>query len=303
MMTTRTMGPAAGWRWLVNAVNLGSGNPRAVLGGAVLLMLVALVPTVVQLLVQNGLGVTSAAAMIALMVFSLAYSLLVMGPLSAGYLRLLQASETGVPTRAKAIFEIFNDRRAMARVIGLLLALFAIVLVLLAAVMAVIGVDFFMQFAAAMEALENQEPGAAPVLPPMPSGLGTVLALAFIIGMFLNGAYAIAMGQVALRGRGVGQALGDGLLGALRNLLPLLVLSIVGTVLGFVVLLLMGLVIGVLMVVGGLVHPALGMVLAAPVYLAMMVALYVVMFGIMYFIWRDVCGAQPDAGSAHEVAA
>lgn len=302
-MTTRTMGPAAGWRWLVNAVNLGGGNPRAVLGGAVLLMLVALVPTVVQLLVQNGLGITSAGPMVALMVLSLAYSLLVMGPLSAGYLRLLQAGETGAPTRAKAIFEIFNDRRTVARVIGLLLALFAIVVVLLAAVMAIFGTDFFMQIAAVMEALENQEPGATPVLPPMPSGLGTLMGLAFILGMFFNGAYAIAMGQVALGGRGVGQALGDGLLGALRNLLPLLVLSIVGTVLGFVALLVMGLVIGVLVVVGGLVHPVLGMVLAAPVYLAMMVALYVVMFGIMYYIWRDVCGGQADAGSAHEVAA
>lgn len=303
MMTTRTMGPAAGWHWLVNAVNLGSGNPRAVLGGAALLMLVALVPTAVQLLVQGGLGITSFAPMAALMVFSLAYSLLVMGPLSAGYLRLLQSSESGTPTRAKAIFDIFNDRPAMARVIGLLLALFAIVLVLLAAVMAVVGADFFMQFAAVMEAMENQEPGAQAALPPMPSGLGTVLGLAFILGMFFNGAYAIAMGQVALRGRSIGQALRDGLLGALRNLLPLLVLSIVGTVLGFVALLLMGVVIGVLGVVGGLVHPVLGIALAAPVYLAMMVALYVVMFGIMYYIWRDVCGGQADdAGSAHEVA-
>ena len=45
-MTTRTMGPASGWRWISNAVNLGGGNPRAVLGGAALLMAVALVPTV-----------------------------------------------------------------------------------------------------------------------------------------------------------------------------------------------------------------------------------------------------------------
>lgn len=301
-MTTRTMGPAAGWRWLLNAVNLGGGNPRAVLGGAGLLMLVALVPTVVQLVVQNGLGITSVAPTIALMVLSLAYSLLVMGPLSAGYLRLLQAGEAGVPTRANAIFDIFNDRGTVARVIGLLLALFAIVLVLLAAVMAVFGADFFMQVAAVMEALENQSSGTAPALPPMPSGLGALMGLVFILGMFFNGAYAIAMGQVALGGRSVGQALGDGLLGALRNLLPLLVLSIVGTVLGFVALLVLGLVVGVLVVVGGLVHPALGMALAAPVYLAMMVMLYVVMFGIMYCIWRDVCGGQPDAGSGHEVA-
>src|SRR5690606_25478197 len=61
-MTTRTMGPLSGWRWLARAVNLGGGNPRAVLGGATLLALVALLPSVIQLVVQNGLGVTSVGA-------------------------------------------------------------------------------------------------------------------------------------------------------------------------------------------------------------------------------------------------
>lgn len=302
-MTTRTMGPLSGWRWLARAVNLGGGNPRAVLGGATLLALVALLPSVIQLVVQNGLGVTSVAATIALMGFSVLFSLVVMGPLSAGYLRLLQATETGVPTRAAAIFDIFSDGQAVVRVIGVLALLLVVVLLLVGAVALAFGGDFFLQIAAVMQELENAEPGTAPALPSLPSGLGTLIGLTFILSMFFNGAYAVAMGQVALGGRDIPGALGDGLLGALRNVLPLLVMTIVVTVMGMVVLLVLGLLLALLTILGSLVHPALGIALAAPLYLAAIVVVYVVMFGVMYFMWRDVCGGQQAGGGQHEVVA
>lgn len=295
-MTTRTMGPLAGWRWLFNAVNLGAGNPRAVLGGAVLLTVAALLPSIVQLVVQNGLGITSPGVMLALTALSVVYSLLVIGPLSVGYLRLLHAAETGAPTRATAIFRIFEDRGAVGRVIGLMLLLMVVGLLLFGGLMVAFGGDFFMQLAEVMQTLENAEPGTTPALPPLPSGIGALLGLAFILGMFFNGAYAIGMGQVALGGRGAVASLGDGLLGALRNLLPLLVLAIVALVVGTVALLIVGLVVGVLAVVGSLVHPALGILLAAPFYLAAMVVLYVIMFGVAYHMWRDVCGGAAAGG-------
>jgi len=297
------MGPLSGWRWLARAVNLGGGNPRAVLGGATLLALVALLPSVIQLVVQNGLGVTSVGATIALMGFSVLFSLVVMGPLSAGYLRLLQATETGVPTRAAAIFDIFSDGQAVVRVIGVLALLLVVVLLLVGAVALAFGGDFFLQIAAVMQELENAEPGTAPSLPSLPSGLGTLIGLTFILSMFFNGAYAVAMGQVALGGRDIPGALGDGLLGALRNVLPLLVMTIVVTVMGMVVLLVLGLLLALLTILGSLVHPALGIALAAPLYLAAIVVVYVVMFGVMYFMWRDVCGGQQAGGGQHEVVA
>jgi hypothetical protein len=34
----------------------------------------------------------------------------------------------------------------------------------------------------------------------------------------------------------------------------------------------------------------LAILLAIPLYLLAMLALYVVMFGVMYFMWRDICG-------------
>ena len=42
-MTTRAVGPAKGWDWLMRAVHLGSQNAKALFGAAALLMLIALV--------------------------------------------------------------------------------------------------------------------------------------------------------------------------------------------------------------------------------------------------------------------
>lgn len=298
-MSTRTNGPAAGWHWLWRAVNLGSGNPRAVLGGAALFLAVALVPSVVQLAVQGVAGAGSEGPMLGALAFSLLYSLLVMGPLMAGYLRLLHASETGAPTRPAAIFDIFRAGQGAGRVIGVLLLLVLVGLLLFAAIGALLGGDLFSGLLPVLQALEQAEPGTNPELPPLPDGLGKLFGLLFIVGLFFHGAYAIALGQVALGGRGPGGALADGLMGALRNLLPLLVLGVVMMALGMIAVIVMALVVALLFAVGSLVHPALGMALAVPVYLAAMVAAYVVMFGIAYSMWRDVCGdggATPGTG-------
>ena len=128
------------------------------------------------------------------------------------------------------------------------------------------------------------------MLQDVPDGFGTMMALGTLAGLFFSGIYAIGFGQVALAGRDVGSALADGIAGTLKNLLPILLLAMV-VFAGFLVFALaMAMVIGLLGMVGGLVHPALAVLLAAPVYLGGLLMLYVVMFGVMYFMWRDVCG-------------
>ena len=59
--------------------------------------------------------------------------------------------------------------------------------------------------------------------------------------------------------------------------------------------LVVGIVGGIPALVGGLVHKALGMLLLMPVYIGMLLVVYVVMFGVMYFMWRDICGEAPAA--------
>jgi hypothetical protein len=304
-MTTRAMGPASGFRWLKQAIDQGSGNPKAVFGGAALLMLVALVPTIIQIAVQNGMGMESMQATLVLLGFSVLYSLLVMAPLFAGYLRLLHANESGAPVHATAIFDIFHAGQGAGRVIGVMLGVLALGLLLLGGVTLAFGGDFFAELGAVMEALESAESGEAPVMPALPSGTGTLVAVMFIVGMFFNGVYSLALGQAALGRTGVGESLRDGLMGAVKNLLPLLVLTIAVLVAGLVALFVLALGVALLMMVGSLVHPALGMVLAAPLYFAAMIALYVVMFGVIYAMWRDVCGGPPATGddTGHQVAA
>jgi hypothetical protein len=52
---------------------------------------------------------------------------------------------------------------------------------------------------------------------------------------------------------------------------------------------------GLLALIGGLVHETLAVILLMPVYIGMLLVMYVVMFGVMYFMWRDVCGDAPPA--------
>ena len=66
-----------------------------------------------------------------------------------------------------------------------------------------------------------------------------------------------------------------------------------------------GLVMALLAVIGGLVHPVVAMLLVVPVYLALLVAIYVIAFGVMYYMWRDICGdaAPTPAVSADQLQA
>ncbi len=292
-MTTRAMGPGAGWTWLRRGVNLGAANPRAILGGAGLMLLVALVPTVLQLAVQGTLGAASTAAMGGLLGFSLLFSLLVMPPVMAGYLRLIHASETGGAPRAGEIFDVLRSPPEALRIIGLVLLLMVLGIVLFGAVIAGFGLDMLEQLSTAVAATQS----ATPTLPQLPPGFGMLMALMLLLALFFNGVYAIGMCQVALAGRGVFGALRDGLVGTLKNLLPLLVAALIAAIGGFVALLALALAVALLAFIGGLVHPVLAVVLAAPVYLLAMVAAYVIMFGVMYFYWRDVC-ADPAMAEA-----
>lgn len=302
-MQMRAMGPGAGWRWLMQAINLGRNNPKAIVGAAILLILVALIPTVVQLIAQFGFKMTEPSAMFGLIGFSLLYSLLVMPPMLGGFLRVIDATENGRPTHATAIFDVFKPGHGAARMILLAVVLAVIAFVVFGLILAVFGSGVATWYMQVLTASQGASTGATPSLPALPEGFGMVFGLMLLFGLFVQGAYAIAFGQVSLTQRSVGGALADGFVGALKNLLPLLVLLLLWIVFMFVLLLVMALLVTLLGVVGTLVHPALGIILAAPVYLAFIVILYVVIIGVMYHLWRDVAGDSAAAGSDDHVVA
>lgn len=292
-MTTRAMGPGAGLDWLKRGVNLGNNNPRAVFGAAALLLLVALVPTIVQLVVQNGLGMTDPTVMFGLIGFSLLYSLLVMPPLFVGFLRVIRDAEHGRDIRASSLFDGYRD--APLRAIGWMVLILLAAIVLFGGLLIGFGGAFLEQLGSAFMAMETAGADAPAQVPTLPEGFGTLFGLMLVVSIFFNGVYAISLGQVALGGRGPLGAFADGVTGSIKNLLPLLVLFVIVLVLGLVLVLVLGLIIMLLAMVGSLIHPALGLVLAAPVYLGAMLALYVVMFGVAYHMWRDICGDDAAA--------
>ena len=289
-MQTRAMGPGAGWRWLMQGINLGRNNPKAIFGGAALLLVVALIPTAVQLIAQLGLKLTSVTAMIGLVVFSLAFSLLVMPPVLGGFLRVIDACENGRATRATAIFEPFKAGQGALRMIAVAIVLAVIAMVVIGLIIGVFGPGIFSWYGQVLSAQMAASTGSPPALPTLPDGFGAAVGLSILFGLFFQGAYAIAFGQIALSDRGLGGALSDGFMGALKNLLPLLVLLLVWLAFTLVLVLVVALLVMVLGIVGALVHPALAIALAAPVYVAFLLILYVVIFGVMYHVWRDVAG-------------
>jgi len=302
-MQMRAMGPGAGWRWLMQGINLGRNNPKAIFGAAALLIAMALIPSLIQLLVQFGFKMTSAPAMLGLIGFSLLYSLLVMPPMLGGFLRVIHASENGRATRPAAIFDTFKAGQGAGRMIALALLLMVVAVVVFGVILALFGSGLGAWYLQVLTASQGATAGTPPTIPTLPEGFGMVLILMILFGLFLQGAYAISFGQVALTDRTVGGALSDGFVGALKNLLPLLVLLMVWTLFALALLLVVVLLVTLLAVIGGLVHPALTVLLAAPVYLAFLVILYVVIFGVMYHLWHDVAGDDTPAGNDNNVVA
>src|SRR5688500_3191062 len=108
VMTTRANGPLAGIAWLRRGFNSGRHNPRAIFGGAALIMVAALIPGFLQAfahaVLKPGPG---AATIIAALATVLAVVLL--GPLMGGYLRVVDRSERGEPAQAADVIAPFRN--------------------------------------------------------------------------------------------------------------------------------------------------------------------------------------------------
>lgn len=299
-MTTRSKGPLAGFGWLARGIKVGLRHPRPLLGGAALLLLACLLPSLLTLpmrlhAMHTGTPPT-AAAVGWTMAGSMLLGLLIM-PLYAGYLQVIDAAERGVPARARDIFGPYRDGDAL-RLIGfglLMLLVYAAVVVIVVAAAGGGLIHWYMQV---LTAPVSQPPALG-----LPDGFMTAIALFIVLGLFMTGVYAISLGQVALRRRGVFGALADGLAGALKNVLPLvsfaLSLVLAWLVVGIAVMLIALL----LALLGKLAGGWLVLALAAPLYIVLLLAMFAVMFGVMYHLWRDVCDEGVASGSMASTAA
>jgi len=292
-MTTRSNGPLAGFDWLKRGINVGAGNSRAVFGGSALLLLACIVPVLMQQLPMHFAGLRAGANLtpwtLGLILLASGLIGLLLIPLYAGYLRVIDASERGLPARALDIFKPYRQGEAW-RLIGYGLAMLVLDAAVFGSILFATGGEvlrWYLQLATAQA--NHQAPTAT-----LPSGFGTTIVLLFVGGLFLFGVRAVALGQVALGRRGVFQAVVDGLSGALKNVLPLLVFVaslLVAMILFVIVVILLA---GLLTLMGKLAGTWLVLLLVIPLYIAVMTVVAAALVGMLYYLWRDVCGGGDD---------
>jgi hypothetical protein len=299
-MTTRSRGPLAGFGWLKRGIHVGYRHPKPLLGGAALLLLACLVPSLITLplrlpSLQASMQLTPA-IFGGVMVGSMLLGLLLV-PLYAGYLQMVDAAERGLPARARDIFKPYRQGEAL-RLIGYGLAMLAVYIAVFGVIIAAAGGGIARWYMQTLTAQASHQP------PPttLPDGFASTMALLMVLGLFMMGLYAISLGQVALRRRSVFGAIGDGLVGALKNLLPLLVFAVSLVLAWIVVAIAIALLAVLFVLLGKLVGAWLVFVLVVPLYLALVLTAFAVMFGVMYYLWRDVCGDDTVAGSVSSIA-
>lgn len=298
-MTTRSKGPGAGFGWLKNGFGAARRHAKPMFGGAALLVLACLLPSLITMPVQyhamNGGTPPNPSIFIWTSAFSVLFGLLLV-PLYAGYLQVVDAAENGLPAHATDIFMPYRNGDAW-RLIGYGLAMMVLYIALIGLIIVAAGGGILAWY---MQVLTAQASHATP--PGLPNGFGMFFALAMLVGLLMMGFYAISLGQVALRGRPVFAAIGDGLVGALKNALPLVVFALSCLLAWIVVAIAIAIVAFVLALIGKLVGAWLSLVLIIPLYIALILVAFTVMFGAMYHLWRDVCGDDVAPGLTQATA-
>lgn len=299
-MATRSRGAAAGFGWLSRGINASFQHPKPLFGGALLVMLAALVPALVttpmQFFAMYSGTPPHPATIVGITAISILLGLLVL-PIYAGYLQLIDTAEAGLPARARDVIRPFREGKAL-RVIGYGVVTAVIYIAVFALIVISTGGGIVHWYMEVLTAQANHLP------PPttLPAGFWSTFLLAGLFGIFLLGFYAIGLGQVTLSNRSVFGAVGDGIVGALKNILPLLMLTL-GLIVAWICLAICFLIaVLVITLVSKLAGTWLALVLLVPLYIALFLAIFTIMFGVMYHLWRDVCGDDVVTGTAEAIA-
>lgn len=252
-----------------------------------MLMLLSLAPSLITLPFQLHMAIAGIPPDLAsygwLSLGSALLSLLIV-PLNAGYLQVVDAAERGLPTRALDIFKPYRHGEA-PRLIGYGLVMFVVYLALLGIIIVAMGSGIVSWYVQVLAAQTSHQPP-----PGMPHGFGVAMALFMVLALFMMGFYAISLGQVALKRRNVFGAIGDGFVGALRNLLPLFVFALSAAIAGIAAMIAIVMLALLFVLLGKLAGAWLVLVLVVPLYFAMMLVTITAMFGVMHSLWNDVCG-------------
>lgn len=297
-MEIRRLPASQGLAWFRLAVDLGAKNPRAVFGAALLLIAtlyaaVLAMALVLALLIGGEQPQGQLPDMRLLMLVALALTLLIVflvPILLGGLMHVVREAEAGRPVRARDLFAPLRSAH------GRDLAWLGLVQVVLAVVGGAIavglaGTGYWQDYLKAMEVVMQ---GGTPALPgPQHPGL------LFLVQMSFNYfSYALLLFSIPLMlfsGCGLRQALAAALRAAIRNAAANLLAAVLFLGALVIAAVVAALVSGLLALLGGLIHPVVGNLLAALVMLGFAVAALVLVTGAAYLAWRDTFG---DAAAA-----
>jgi hypothetical protein len=211
---------------------------------------------------------------------------------------VIDAIERGQPARARDIFGAYRNGVAKPAILfslAMLVVYFSVFAIgLFAAGPGIRDVYLNMLSAGATSAPPAVDPEALEG-----GGMVRLFGVVFALMVPVVGMWAIGFGQIAIGRRGVREAISDGVAGALKNLLPMVILGIALIIGGLILMLLFGIVLAALSAIANFVHEYLAFALLVPLYLAFVMGLYAVMFALAYFFWRDVCAPNADPDVAH----
>lgn len=294
-MQIRTLPLSRAWDWFLQAANLGVRNPRAVFGGALLL-----VATVYLLMLAGGLltslvggGAQPGTLALTLMLLTVVAVFLLVPVLVGGLMHVIRESEAGRPVKARDLFAPFRQGRA-----GKLAAFGSLQMgaMLLGGLVTsqLAGSEYMSAYTEAVNAiLQQQQP--APLPAPAHGLLLFLWQVAF--NYFTTTVVLLGIALVALSGTDVVRAITSAARASLRNLVP----NLLAVGLFFGAVLIAGLVLSVvgsvvLLVLGKLFMP-LALLVGLVLTFAFISAVLVVVCGGGYLIWRDTFG-EADAANA-----
>lgn len=298
-MTTQAVGAGKGFAWLVDTLGLIRRNPTPTLGGAGWVLGASMVVMVAFMLLDFGFIWLAKPSPVVSFLAGLLLGVPIMyvfAGMFIGYLRMVRKLDAGEPASAADVFEGLRDVAANARAFGLVMLLLLATYLVVGSLVAVLAPDLGRWYLEGVMAGPMAEP--APPPPGFVSGFFKVFPIIIALGLFSYAVQGIGIAQVALRERKVVAAIGDGFMGAVRNLLPLLVLSVAVISLWVAILLGFGILLALVMAAAHFTSQWL-LVLALPIYLLLLVLMIAISYALGYHLWRDICGGgAPSPGVA-----
>jgi hypothetical protein len=297
-MTARKISLGAPYRWLGEALAMCRAQPRVLSGAASLLLLVALLPSMLQVVLETALR-PSINGQLALQAFFSLLSLVLFPPAVGGFYRLAHCLHAGRPANAFDLFAVYRDAGAARQLIVTNLIFVVASLVLLLGLALAVGGEPLLEFLRAMATLK---PGATG-LPPFPDGLLPLVAVLLIIAVVILTAQGLAMAHVAISGAPPLPAIGAGFGVALRNIGALLLFCLPLAVVALVVVLAFAVVAVLVGAMLSVINPMLAALLIVPVSMVLVLLVYALMFTFFYHAWRDTLASTEAVQDDHQIVA